>query len=116
MAADLKIKETETSGVRVLHLSGSLDGHTAVSLEGRLRTLINDGHAKLVLDLSHLSFIASAGVGLFINFNQQATAADGSVQLVNPSPTVKEVFHILGLGHLFKIHDSVNDGIAAARG
>jgi anti-anti-sigma regulatory factor len=36
------------------------------------------------------------------------------VQLVNPSASVREIFSILGLGSIFTIHDTLDQGVKAA--
>jgi len=38
----------------------------------------------------------------------------GSLQLVNPAPSVREVFGILGLEAIFTIHETVDQGVKAA--
>ncbi|MCS6969699.1 MAG: STAS domain-containing protein [Planctomycetota bacterium] len=114
MKPGLQITETSVRQVRVLHLAGYLDGHTFVEFERRLRELFDAGCCRVVIDLSALSYIASAGVGVIINGQHQAKQLGGCLQLVKPSPAVREIFSILGLDALFTIHDSVEQGVAAA--
>ena len=115
MKSGLTISEQDALPVQVLSLSGYLDGHTVVELERRLDGLLSAGKNRLVLELSGLAYIASAGVGAFINCQHQVKRAQGNLQLVNPTPSVREIFAILGLESLFVIHDTTDAGIAAAR-
>ena len=101
--------------MHVLTLDGYLDGHTFVDLERRLEGLVKAGRTRLVIELSGLNYIASAGVGSFINCQHQMKSAGGTLQLVNPSSSVREVFAILGLESLFIIHQTLDAGIAAAQ-
>lgn len=114
MKQGLKITESEAGAVHVLHLQGYLDGHTFVDLERKVDALLKAGKTRLVIELSALSYIASAGVGVFINSQHQAKTKGGTVQLVNPSASVREIFSILGLGSLFTIHDTLDQGVKAA--
>jgi anti-sigma B factor antagonist len=114
MKQGLKITETAAGPVLVLHLQGYLDGHTFVELERKVDSLLKAGKARIVIELSGLSYIASAGVGVFINSQHQAKGKGGTVQLVNPSASVREIFSILGLGSIFTIHDTLDQGVAAA--
>jgi anti-sigma B factor antagonist len=114
MKSGLTISEREAPPVQVLTLTGYLDGHTFVELERRLEGLVAAGRTRLVIELSGLDYIASAGVGSFINCQHQVKRAGGNLQLVNPSASVREVFAILGLESLFVIHQTVEAGIAAA--
>lgn len=115
MKSGLQINEGNLGPVRILRLQGYLDGHTFVDLERRLDALFKDGGGRVVVELSGLSYIASAGVGVFINSQHQVRKLGGSLQLVNPAPTVREVFGILGLEAIFTIHQTLDQGIKAAQ-
>ena len=110
----LTISTSTIQNVVLVRISGYLDGHTFIDLEKHLEQLIKAGQKRIVLDLAELGYIASAGVGLFIN-TQHRLKGQGSVQLVNPAPGVKEIFNILGLDTLFTIHPTLASGIAAAQ-
>jgi anti-anti-sigma factor len=112
----LRITESTVDQVLVLHLAGYLDGHTFADLERRISALLGAGQVRFVLDLAGLTYIASAGVGCFINARHLAGSKGGAVELVNPSPSVREIFSILGLEALFTIHDTVEQGVRAAKG
>ncbi len=115
MKSGLTISESRADDVLVLKLSGYLDGHTFVDLEKSLDQAIKAGSHRIVIDLAELTYIASAGVGVFINSQHQVRKHGGSLQLVNPAPTVREVFGILGLEAIFTIHQTVDQGVRAAR-
>ena len=110
----LTLSTSTIQNIVLVRMAGYLDGHTFMELEKHIDSLIKHGQKRLVLDLSELGYIASAGVGLFIN-TQHRLKDDGSVQLVNPSPGVREIFNILGLETIFTIHPSVAAGVAAAQ-
>jgi anti-anti-sigma factor len=114
MKQGLKIVDAVHGTVHVLHLTGYLDGHTFVELERKVDAMLKAGKIRIVIELSGLSYIASAGVGVFINSQHQAKAKGGTVQMVNPSASVREIFSILGLGSIFTIHDTLEQGVKAA--
>ena len=116
MKHGLTISQSAVGTVHVLKLGGFLDGHTFGELEKVLDQLIKAGKSRIVLELSGLGYIASAGVGCFIGSAQLARQAGGSVQLVNPSANVREIFSILGLSAVLEIHDNIDAGVRAARG
>ncbi len=114
MKSGLIIKEAANGPVQVISLDGFLDGHTFGDLEKRLETLLAAGRVRLVIELSKLTYIASSGVGVFINFLSQTRDQGGNLQLVSPTPNVREIFSLLGLESLFVIHATLDQGIAAA--
>jgi anti-sigma B factor antagonist len=65
--------------------------------------------------LSGLSYIASAGVGVLIGAQHIAKKHGGGLGLVNPSPSVREIFSILGLDAILPIHDNMDDAMAELR-
>ncbi len=115
MKSGLTVTEEALGTVQVLRLVGYLDGHTFVDLERRFDGLLKAGRNRLVIELSGLTYIASAGVGVFINGLHKARNSGGSLQLANPSQSVREIFAILGLESVFIIHDTVEQGIDAAQ-
>jgi len=117
MTAELGI-EVDTNErderLRVVALSGSLDGNTAADLESAVSRLVDEGGSHLIFDLSRLGYVASAGIGVFINAQQLAQKNSGGIQLVRPSNAVSQVFKILGLQALFTIRPDVDAAIDAA--
>lgn len=114
MAAKLEIQERKEGAVTILNLVGSLDGHTFIQMESAMKALVDEGNKIFVIELPDLSYIASAGIGVFINVQQTVAGDGGGLILVNPSPTVREVFDILGLQALFQIHDETAPALEAA--
>jgi len=114
MKAGLTVSEETQGPVLIVHLAGYLDGHTCAELDRRITALIKAGAKRLVIELAGLSYIASAGVGIFINTQHIVEKAGGNLQLVSPSPSVREIFAILGLESLFVIHDTLSQGVTAA--
>jgi anti-sigma B factor antagonist len=115
MKTGLTITESTVDGVQVLKLAGYLDGHTFVDLERKFEDLYKRGKYRLVIDLSGLNYIASAGVGALINSHHQASSNKGSVQLANAGPNIKEIFDILGLDSIFTMYTSVQTAVKAAQ-
>ena len=111
----LKLSNTQHDNVTMVALAGFLDGHTIVGLEIHVDDVIKRGGKRLVFELSGLTYIASAGVGLFISTNHRLKGIGGSLQLVTPSPSVAEIFAILGLDSIFTIHAGIDAGVAAAK-
>ena len=116
MKTNLSITEASVEGgVTVLKLAGYLDGHTLVDLERKLEALYKLGKYRLVMDLGGLSYIASAGVGAFINGQHQTKKQYGCLMLANAGPNIREIFEILGLDAIFTIHASLPAAVKAAQ-
>jgi anti-sigma B factor antagonist len=112
----LTLSDSDSDGVSIVRVGGYLDGHTIMSLERHIDLMCRSGRKRLVLELSGLAYIASAGVGLFINLSHRLSGQGGRLELVSPSDSVKEIFTILGLDTILTIHPTLEDGVAAAGG
>jgi len=90
-------KEKLTDGIILLTVKGFLDAHTYEELEKVLDELFDANSYKIVVDLSGLDYISSAGAGVFIGAIGTIQENDGNIILLKPSPNVREVFDLLGL-------------------
>jgi anti-sigma B factor antagonist len=115
MKSGLSITEEASDGVYIIGLAGFLDGHTFIEFERKLDALFKNNKNRLVVDLGGLTYIASAGVGAFINGQHQAKKRGGSLQLANAGPNIQEIFDILGLESIFTIHPTVLMAVKAAK-
>ncbi len=82
-----------------------LDGPVAEQLLGQLEAKLTESIQLryLVLDLSAVGFISSAGIRYLIVASDQFRKRDGSVVLCGPSENVLQVLQITGLTRTFRI-------------
>jgi len=104
---------SETEGVRILAVQGYLDAHTAPSFESSIEAEIRSGKVRLVVDCAGLTYISSAGLGVFMSFLEDAREQGGDIKLAAITPKVFQIFDVLGFPKLFDIASTVEE--AAAR-
>ena len=68
---------------------------------------------KVVLDLSGISSIDSAGIGELVLIHTQAHAKNADLKCASPSPFVRDLFDLTRLDSFFEIHPSLNEALAA---
>ncbi len=96
-------EEKLEDGTVVVGLDGRLDPMTVTSVQDRLSGLIAQGPPRLVLDLSQLSYVSSAGLRVLLTTAKQVSAGQGKLILCAPQPHVKEVFDISGFSAILNI-------------
>ncbi len=101
------VERTEQDGAVVLALDGYLDAHTAPQFEKAIQDEHSAGRNRLVVDCAKLTYISSAGLGVFMSFIEEIRAAGGDVKLAGIVPKVYQVFEVLGFPALFDIVDTV---------
>ena len=105
-------------GVRVIRLllPESLDSGEFERLNESLLTLLAEQPSGAwVLDLSHLSYVGSAVLGLFVNLRQRVKQGNGRLVLCGLSDRLLQIFRTCSLERLFVIRRSQDEAVARAR-
>jgi anti-sigma B factor antagonist len=102
-------------GLVCLALEGDLDGRTSALLEKQVQELLERGSGRVAFDLERLSVMTSAGAGVFVGAVVMAQERGGALAIIRPSPSVQQVFDVLGLGGLFPIEDTLQAAAAKIR-
>lgn len=119
MAGDLKItseKPASKQEVLVLHLSGWLDQISEEQLIQAARTALEQGGRFLVLELSGLDMLTSAGVRALQRIHKlmtpEAAAAPAQpIKLCNAPPNVYHVLSLTGLLQMIPNYESTQAAI-----
>jgi anti-sigma B factor antagonist len=85
----------------VIRLDGAVDAHTAPQFEEAVQKVIDDGQNNIIVDCEKLTYISSAGLGVFMGFVEELREADGDIKICGLSEKVKQPFEILGFETLF---------------
>ncbi|MBX3728202.1 MAG: STAS domain-containing protein [Candidatus Sumerlaeia bacterium] len=105
---DLRIHEPEPgNGARRVEVLGCLDSHTVVGFEKSLSELLESSQAGyLLVDLSQLNYISSAGISALMGLTHRLRKRGGEVVLLRPTEKVYRVFRTLGFTNIFTICDN----------
>jgi anti-sigma B factor antagonist len=80
-----------------IQVRGELDCATVPSLEGRMDTVLHDGHGPVVLDLSDLRFMDVAGLRLAVRLEARAQLHGVDLSLLQGPAPVERVFELTGM-------------------
>ena len=105
--------ERRDDGMGIVRLTGEVDMYTAPQLKQAMLGLIDGGAAKVVIDLGGVTFIDSTALGVLIGGVRRLRAAGGAMALVVATRPVDRVLSITGLDHVFTIHQTLEDAVAA---
>jgi len=100
-------------GVSVLKVSGYLDTTTASELETALDGLLGKKEIKIVVDLSGVNYISSAGWGIFIGEIKEIRHKGGDIKLSGMSGDVYEVFQLLEFNSILEAYEKADEAIAS---
>lgn len=105
----MQITTHQQDEATVLAVSGRLDAMTAPDFEQESATV--DG-AKLILDLSELEYVSSAGLRSILALAKRLNSTGGSLALCNVTGLVKEVLEMSGFDSFLPIHPSLDAALA----
>jgi len=109
--SEFKIGIRESEGVHVLELKGYLDAHTSPKLEEAFTGLLSSSRYRIVVNCKDLSYISSAGLGVFMEYIEDVRKHEGDIKLSNMSPKVYNVFDLLGFPLLYEIFKDEQEAV-----
>ena len=96
----------------VVHVYGSAGMGEADTIRMELDQLVGRKVPLIVMELSEMDFICSAGLGAIIDAHHRSREHDGQVRLVNPQPAVLHLLEMTNLTKLFSVFPTVSDAVA----
>ncbi|NUN69099.1 MAG: STAS domain-containing protein [Bacteroidetes bacterium] len=91
------------NNIHVLELKGYLDAHTTPVLEDAFQQMLNEKKYRLIVNCRELTYISSAGLGVFMAFIEDVRANTGDIKLSDMTPKVFNIFDLLGFPMLYDI-------------
>jgi anti-sigma B factor antagonist len=118
----LRMKKFASPGVathrkdhsNILPLAGEIDLHVSPIIRTSLNEMIAKKPKQLVVDLSGVPYIDSAGLAAVMEAMQEVQAYGGKFALAGLQKTVRSVFEMSQLHQVFSIYPDVDAALAAA--
>lgn len=101
------------AGASVVYLSGELRGPDDESIAPAIEKLLDGSSPPVVIDLSGVSYVSSAGLGELVQLVSRANSQNARMVLCAPSPFVAGVFKATRLDKFFEILPSADAALAA---
>lgn len=110
LAADLRASNlawNQSGGVSVLRFKASAElTHSARELDELRKEVLEQRDTKVIIDLSRVTRIDSAGLGQLMSCYSHLVRNRGALKVVNPAPEIRHVLEMTGLSTLIPtFHD-----------
>ena len=110
----LEITQREMNGVYLLALSGRLVlGQESGGLRLTVDNLLSSGVTKIVINLEHVNYVDSAGLGTLIELHRKAKDKNGKLKLCNLRPNLKQALEIARLLPIFDTCPTESDAMSS---
>jgi anti-sigma B factor antagonist len=109
-AIDRRELDKRTSAISV---QGELDLSTAPQLKWMLVDALEEGHSRLIVDLSLTTFMDSTALGVLVGVNRSLDAG-GVLVIVCAGASLLRIFELSGMDGAFTICATLEDALAHA--
>ncbi|MGN2637391.1 STAS domain-containing protein [Nocardia takedensis] len=106
---------TTHDGATVLTVSGEVDLATAPALESAIEGILGDKPAALIIDLSGVGFLASAGMAALVAAHQRAGEAT-TIAVVADGPATSRQLKMTSLDQVFALYSTLEAALEGLRG
>ena len=111
----MKMEQRTVDEVVVLSIVGdiAMNGAGASLLADRVRSLLQDGHDRLVLDLGHVRYVDSAGLGELVHAFSAVRNRGGAIKLLNVTRRLTDLLVLTRLLTVFDCFDDEAEALAS---
>lgn len=108
----MQIRERKRVGdVHIWTLDGGIDDTTHDLFINEMQAILNRGEKKVVLDLRHLSYISSMGLGTLLRVHGRFNTAGARLKFANLHTAVGTLLRITHLDGIFDLYNTVDDAV-----
>ncbi len=99
--------------ITIIAVSGSVDALTAAELAGTIDKQIAGGRVNLVVDLTALEFMSSAGLRTLLGAVKQARSNGGDLRIASSRPGIDKVLKMSGFHNIAKVFTNSPEAVAS---
>jgi anti-sigma B factor antagonist len=108
--ADAEFSFRTEGAVGVLGIKGSLDAHSTPQFDKEIKGFLGKTK-KIIIDMTGVDYIATAGLGVLIASFNDAKSAGGNIIISGMSEKIRHVFETMGFTKVLTIADSVSKAL-----
>ena len=110
----MEFSTTDLKRCTLVRLGGRIDGSVAPDLGSNLRSLMDAGHYKLVLNMKDVSYTSSAALRELIGTWKNCRRWNrGDMRLAEVNPNIKKVLELTGLNNQFMLFDTDAEAVGS---
>ena len=117
LAADLRASSlswNQTGGVSVLRFKTNADlTHSAHELEELRREVLEQRDSRVIIDLSRVTKIDSAGLGQLMSCYSHLVRNQGSLKVVNATPEIDKLLKMTGISTLIASYQDEQEAVTS---
>ncbi len=109
----MKTEIKQEAEVTVVAVSETIDALTAPELTRALSRELAQGHCNLVVDLTHVDFMSSAGLRTLLGGVKESRTLGGDLRIASLNPGIDKVLRMSGFNNIAKVFTSSSEALAS---
>lgn len=109
--ASFEVDQNETDGAVVLAVAGEVDMLSAPQLAEAIHTALVAKPAALIIDLTKVEFLASAGLSVLVNGQAEAVPPT-KFAVVADGPATSRPIKLMGIDSLLSLHRTLDNALS----
>lgn len=110
----LKMTDRVVDGVAVVGMEGRIVlGEESTALREKVKSLLASGQKKVVLNMEHVSYIDSSGLGALVASHTSARSQGASLKLSHLGSKFQEILLVTKLVTVFEVYPTEAAAIAS---
>ena len=105
------LERSETEGVTVLRLQGSLTQTELLDVEKAFHDATHGDASAVVIDLSNVDFLTTPAITMFLEAAHTLKHTGGKIGVTGPQPKINDILKRLRLESMLPVYASVAEGI-----
>ncbi len=107
----MEISTSQVDSAAVIRCQGRLNMVAAPRLRAAIDAAVEDGQARLVVDLEQTSFVDSSGLGALVAGLKKTRQAGGDLRIAGPGEQVRMVLGLTNLDRVLRPHARLEDAL-----
>lgn len=104
---EIRRRPSDVPGVALLALDGGLDHTTTALFISQMDGLLEEGAARVVVDLGRLSYASSWGLAAMVRVHHHYAARGGKIAFANLHSGIATILRLSHLDRLFDLYPTV---------
>src|SRR5947208_3159674 len=110
----MEMSEETRGDVLILTPVGRLDTNTSDAFHEGLTKRLQEGSKRIVIDMSGIPYVSSAGLRVFLLTAKKLSANRGKLVLSGLNPSVSQVCQLAGFMEIFVVESDLERGLLRA--
>ncbi len=107
----MKVKTQNYNDVAVVELQGELDGDSVELFQNTVNDIITAHKTGIVLDMSDVGFIDSAGLEQLLSVRDYCSENDCQLRLAGLDETLAKILEVTRLGNEFECYAELSEAV-----